>query len=64
MYWDGLVLTGVQPTQATLIVRAYSKSLLLMLEKFNALPTPPLPDGTPSQPYCFEIALLEEKGLA
>lgn len=64
MYWDGLVLSGRQPAQATLLVAEYSSDLSAMLALMNQLPPPKLPDGKSSAPYCFSIARHEDKCLA
>ena len=53
MYWDGLVLSGVQPTRGTLVAPSYSDNLQKMLQMVNELPPPNFPDG-PSE---FEILL-------
>ena len=63
MYWDGLVLEGVQPTRACLLASEYSDSLVQMARKMNVMPTPPFPDGTPSEPYRFVLATHAEKQL-
>lgn len=63
MYWDGLVLEGVQPTRGYLLAAEYSDNLLQMARKMNGLPTPPFPDGSPSQPYRFVLATHGEKQL-
>lgn len=64
MYWDGLVLEGVQPTRGVLLTPKYSDSIQDMLESMNKLPTPHMPGGSPSQPYHFLIATHQEKALS
>lgn len=63
MYWDGLILDGVQPTQGVLLAAEFSEHLDAMLPLLNAQPTPPFPNGTPSAPYNFSLATHEEKQL-
>ena len=63
MYWDGLVLSGVQPTRGTLVAPSYSDNLQKMLQMVNELPPPNFPDGRPSSKYCFTFSTLVEKGL-
>lgn len=64
MYWDGLVLEGVQPTRGVLLTPKYSDSIQKMLDSMNKLPTPHMPGGSPSQPYHFLIATHQEKALS
>ena len=65
MYWDGLVLDGVQPTEAVLIVPKYTSDLARMAELINTRLTPPaFSNGSPSLPYHFKLATHEEKCLA
>ena len=63
MYWDGLVLSGVQPTRGTLLADSYTDNLKKMLQMVNELPAPSFPDGSPSAKYCFTLATLKEKLL-
>lgn len=63
MYWDGLVLSGVQPTRGTLLADSYTDNLKKMMQMMNELPAPNFPDGGPSGKYCFTLATLKEKGL-
>lgn len=63
MYWDGLVLSGVQPTRGTLLAASYTDKIQKMLQMMNELPAPNFPDGYPSGKYCFTLATLKEKGL-
>lgn len=63
MYWDGLVLEGIQPTRGVLLTAKYNDAIREMAEQMNKLPTPNLPNGTPSQPYHFLLATHEEKEL-
>ena len=63
MYWDGLVLEGIQPTKGTLLVPSYPDSLETMVKLMNDMPTPLFPDGTPSAPYNFSLATLKGKNL-
>lgn len=63
MYWDGLVLEGIQPTRGFLLVSEYSDAIQKMANAMNTLPTPHLPDGTPSQPYHLLLATHTEKEL-
>lgn len=64
MYWDGLVHTGRQPTQAVLIVPHYTEDLAQMAEMINKTHTPPLlPDGRAGHPYNLQIATLDDKNL-
>lgn len=60
MYWDGLVVQGIQPTMGMLMASAFSDNLLDMLVQFNKLPTPCFPDGTPSAPYNLTISTFAE----
>lgn len=65
MYWDGLVLDGVQPSEAVLIVPKYTSDLARMAELINTRLTPPaFSNGSPSLPYHFKLATHEEKCLA
>ena len=64
MYWDGLVLSGVQPTRGTLLAASYSDTLVQMAALMNELPPPAFPDGTPSAKYNFTIASHADKHLA
>ena len=63
MYWDGLVLSGVQPTRGTLLAASYTDNLVQMVAMMNELPTPCFPDGSPSAKYNFTIATHAEKHL-
>ena len=63
MYWDGLVLEGIQPTRGILLANGYSDSLQEMVRILNTLPTPNFPDGRPSAPYNFSLATHKEKQL-
>ena len=64
MYWDGLVLSGVQPTRGTLLAASYSDTMVQMAALMNQLPPPAFPDGRPSAQYNFTIATHAEKHLA
>ena len=64
MYWDGLVLAGIQPTRGTLLAASYSDTLVKMAALMNELPPPAFPDGTPSAKYNFTIATHADKSLA
>ena len=64
MYWDGLVLEGIQPTRGILLTAKYNDAIREMAEQMNSLPTPNLPDGTPSEPYRFLLATHQEKELS
>ena len=64
MYWDGLVLSGVQPTRGMLLAASYSDTLVQMASLMNELPTPSFPDGTPSAKYNFTTASHADKHLA
>ena len=65
MYWDGLVHTGRQPTQAILIVPQYTEDLAQTAKMINETHTPPkLPDGSDGLPYNLQIAKFSEKELA
>lgn len=64
MYWDGLVLSGVQPTRGYLLVSEYSTPLKEMVDLMNTLPAPCFPDGSPSKPYRFVLATHAEKELS
>ena len=63
MYWDGLVLNGVQPTRGVLLAAGFAEHMAAMISLLNALPTPPFPDGSPSARYNFSLATHEEKQL-
>lgn len=63
MYWDGLVLSGVQPTRGVLLAAGFAEHMAAMVPLLNALPAPLLPDGTPSAPYNFSLATHAEKQL-
>ena len=63
MYWDGLVLEGIQPTRGILLTNGYSDRLQEMVRILNTLPTPNFPDGRPSAPYNFSLATHKEKQL-
>ena len=63
MYWDGLVHTGRQPTQAILIVPQYTEDLAQTAKMINETHTPPkLPDGSDGLPYNLQIAKFSRKG--
>lgn len=64
MYWDGMVLAGMQPTEATLIVKEYRSTLEQMVQLMNTMNPPDFPDGTPSEPYNFVLARHAEKHLS
>ena len=64
MYWDGLVLEGIQPTRGFLLTAKYNDAIREMAEQMNQLPAPNLPDGTPSGPYRFLLATHQEKELS
>ena len=64
MYWDGLVLSGVQPTRGVLLAAGFAEHMAAMVPLLNALPAPLFPDGTPSAPYNFSLATHAEKQLA
>ncbi|OUP23347.1 hypothetical protein [Gemmiger sp. An194] len=63
MYWDGLVLEGIQPTRGILLTNGYSDRLQEMVRILNTLPAPNFPDGRPSAPYNFSLATHKEKQL-
>lgn len=63
MYWDGLVLEGIQPTKGVLLVKDYETDLAEMCRLLNKLPTPLFPDGTQSAPYNLILATHSEKQL-
>lgn len=63
MYWDGLVLAGIQPTRGTLLAASYTDTLVQMVALMNQLPPPAFPDGRPSAKYNFTIATHTEKNL-
>ena len=63
MYWDGLVLSGVQPTRGVLLAAGFAEHMAAMVPLLNALPAPLFPDGTPSAPYNFSLATHAEKQL-
>lgn len=63
MYWDGLVISGVQPTSATLLVKDYCSDMVEMVKLMNTMPPPLLPDGKSSLPYNFMLATHAEKKL-
>ena len=63
MYWDGLVLSGVQPTRGVLLAAGFAEHMAAMVPLLNALPAPLFPDGTPSAPYNFSLATHAEKRL-
>lgn len=63
MYWDGLVLEGIQPTRGILIASEYANHLHEMLRILNELPPPCFPDGKPSLPYNFFLSTHAEKQL-
>lgn len=63
IYWDGLVLSGVQPTRGVLLAAGFAEHMAAMVPLLNALPAPLFPDGTPSAPYNFSLATHAEKQL-
>lgn len=63
MYWDGLVLSGVQPTRGVLLAASFAEHLPAMVRLVNTLPPPLLPDGRTSAPYNFALATHDEKQL-
>jgi hypothetical protein len=58
MYWDGLVIEGVQPKEAVLMCEDFQTTLEEMANKMNKL-TPP----NKSLAYNFKIEKLKDKGL-
>lgn len=63
MYWDGLVMNGVQPTDGVLIAANYSGNLQKMVDALNLMPPPCFPDGSASKPYNFSLSTLKKKHL-
>lgn len=63
MYWDGLVMNGVQPTDGILIAASYSGNLQKMVDALNLMPPPCFPDGSTSKPYNFSLSTLKKKHL-
>lgn len=63
MYWDGLVVSGLQPTEGILIASSCSANLQKMLDQLNQMSPPLFPDGSPSGAYNFSLASLKEKCL-
>jgi hypothetical protein len=64
MYWDGLVISGEQPKEGTLLVDDFATNLEEMANLMNKLP-PPLLHGSRdiSSPYNFKIERHRDKGL-
>lgn len=60
MYWDGLVVQGIQPTMGMLIAPGFSDNLHEMAALMNQLPTPCFPDGKQSAPYNLLLATFSE----
>ena len=60
MYWDGLVVQGIQPTMGMLMASGFSDNLQEMLNEVNKLPTPCFPDGTQSKTYNLKMATFTE----
>lgn len=63
MYWDGLLLEGIQPDEAVLLVESYSDLIENMANTMNRLTPPNNSDGTPSSPYNFSVKKHSEVGL-
>lgn len=57
MYWDGLLLSGVQPSEGVLLVESFSTNLEEMANQIMQHLTPPFVRGKtkPSDPYNFKI---------
>lgn len=63
MYWDGLLLDGIQPREAILLVGDYNSTLEEMANLMNTLEPPKLSGGIKSKPYNFKIEKHSDKGL-
>ncbi|WP_090084568.1 ATP-binding protein [Lentibacillus persicus] len=67
MYWDGLVLNNINPSQGILLVQSYNEALADMCETINEKMTPPPLGGdsnnTSELKYNFKIERHVEKGL-
>ena len=65
MYWDGLLLAGIQPSEGVLLVEQYSSTLEEMCNLMMEHLTPPsiLNKNKPSDPYNFKIEKHIDKKL-
>ena len=67
MYWDGLVLSGIQPTKGILMVEDYKTTIKTMANEMNQSLTPPIinieGENKQSAPYLFEVVTHKERGL-
>jgi len=65
MYWDGLLLSGTQPSEGVLLVEGYSSTLEEMSNLMMEHLTPPqlIGESKPSDPYNFKIETHAAKGL-
>ena len=63
MYWDGLLLEGIQPDEAILLVESYSDLIEDMANRMNAITPPCMADGSKSKPYNFILTTHQSVGL-
>lgn len=65
MYWDGLLLSGTQPSEGILLVEEFSSTLEEMANQIMEHLSPPSLRGSskPSDPYNFKIEKHINKGL-
>jgi len=70
MYWDGVVLEGIQPKEGILLVEDFGTNLEQMANTMNQLPPPFFSDPSgkakskkQSNPYNFKIERHRDKGL-
>ena len=68
MYWDGLVLQGIQPTKGILLVESYKSTIKSMAQDMSKFLSPPMikmgEEMKPSGKYYFSVETHSERGLA
>ena len=68
MYWDGLVLQGIQPTKGILLVESYKSTIKSMAQDMSKFLSPPMikmgEEMKPSGRYNFSVETHSERGLA
>jgi hypothetical protein len=64
MYWDGLLISGIQPDLGTLVVEKFDANLERMAEDINTQYTPMAPrNSLEVKPYNFKVRTHNELGL-
>ena len=60
MYWDGLILEGIQPKEACLLVAEYDEKIESMAKTMNSFPPPKFANGSDSAPYNFNVCTYDD----